>query len=291
MRSLNKFSILICALLVFTTACNKETVSTVGPSDVTTTTLSMSEVGRQQLEASLKTWNIALKTLATMKDYKVVDVLDSESKRANLIQELTYPSAVVAYGNVSDPQNVKLQNIAALLSQNPASAELLKTAIGKQIRVGDKVAEITWTKPDGNFTTKCIVNESGIVWDNILYNVQVVLPAVEAIEDVLSAVKTYNWAQQTNWIWGSRRGEMGYMMRINYAGTSVLTTNVETWANMNGGTAFNKGLVTQSEGAQGIAKVALGMATPVMTLNFNANDFAVNGIGADVLNVQKELHP
>jgi hypothetical protein len=40
-----------------------------------------------------------------------------------------------------------------------------------------------------------------------------------------------------------------------------------------------------------MAKIALGLATPMSILEFNENDFAVKGVGAKVFNIIKTLYP
>jgi hypothetical protein len=267
MRNFIKFSALGCALLFCTTACQKENI------DIPVTPIDP-EIVKHQLELSTKNWNDRLSTVATLKSYKDIDVLDSEAKRTALIDELVAPSAMAAYGDVSAVQTVHLDQLSNLFANNP---------------------DATVAKGEHPFTTKCIVNQTGIVWDNILHGVYMGQPEIEStsVERVTlnSAVTNYQWSQAVNWIWGATRGNMGYRMRINYTDEIVTSTIVDAFSGMNSGTAFNQSSVIIPQGTQGMAKIALGLATPMSILEFNENDFAVKGVGAKVFNIRKTLYP
>jgi hypothetical protein len=236
-----------------------------------------------------------MSAVATLKSYKDVDVLDTEAKRTALIDELVSPLAIAAYGDVSEVQTVHLEQLSNLFANNLDATATLKAAIGKQIHIGDKVMEITWAKGEHRFVTKCIVNQTGIVWDNILHGVYMGQSAIEStsIERVTlnSAVTNYHWSQSVNWIWGAKRGQMDYTMRIHYTDEIVTATTVDASAGMNSGTAFNQSRVIIPQGTQGAAKIALGLATPTTFLKFDENTFSVNGVGTKVFNITKTLYP
>jgi hypothetical protein len=288
MRNFIKFPALGCVLIFGMTACNKQIIDTpVTPIDT--------EIVKHQLELSTKNWNERMGSVVMLKSYKDVDVIDTEAKRTALIDELVSPLAFAAHGDVLEAQTVRLEQLSNLFVNNPDAIAALKTAIGNQIHVGDKVMEITWAKGEHPFTTKCIVNQTGIVWDNILHGVYMGQPATEftSIERVTptSAVKNYQWNQSVNWIWGAKRGQMDYTMRIHYTDEIVTSTTVDASAGMNSGTTFKQSSVIFSQGTQGTAKIALGLATPTTVLTFDENTFAVNGVGTKVFNITKTLYP
>jgi hypothetical protein len=289
MRNLLKFSAFSCALLVFTTACDKkEVVTPVTPVDT--------EIVKHQLERSLKNWNDHLGALVTLKSYKEIEGVSTEATRTALIEELTAPTAVVASGDVLDAQTIRVSQLSTLFASNPEAASLFKAEVSKQIHVGDKVMEMTWQRGENAYTTKCVANnQAGIVWDNILYGVYMGNAPIESTSiervDINSASKKYDWSQSLSWIWGDKRGQMDYSMRINYTNEIVTGTTVDAHSGMNSGTALNKSTVVYAQGTQGMAKIALGLATPMSFLKFDENAFAVNGVGTKVLNIRKTLYP
>jgi hypothetical protein len=289
MRNIVKISIFSCVLLGLTTACNKESVDTpVTPIDT--------EMVKNQLGRSLKNWNDHLATVATFKSYKEVEEISTEAQLTTIIDELTAPSAIAAYGDVLDAQTIRLDQLSNLLP-NEEALTLLKTEIQKQIHVGDKIMEITWAKGEQPFTTKCIVNKTGIVWDNILYGVYIGQSPIEATSteriNTNSAAKKYDWSQSVYWVWGDKRGQMDYSMYISYNPTNSIVTStvVETHSSMNSGTSFHKNTIIFDQGTHGMAKIALGLATPMTALKFNENDFAVTGSATNVFNIRKTLYP
>ncbi len=294
MRKIIKLAACSLALFAFATACTKEDVGTTSTVSVETPAIPVTEVARQQLDASKEGWNAHMNPKSNMKHYKVVNVIRTENERVQLISELMYSSSMMAVGNVSNPNTVQIETVATLFKNEPANSPLLKdlqALMNTRIQVGDKVAEITWVKGANEFTTKCVLNESGIVWDNILYGVHVTPAPVEETQNILAAVKIYRFVQPIHWIWGEKRGEMGYAMRINYSDNGVLLTNIETWATMKLGSVLYKDAVKQNDGAQGVAKIAMGIATPMTQLSFDETAFTVNGNGANTLNLEKVLVP
>ncbi|MEN9610362.1 MAG: hypothetical protein RLZZ628_1176 [Bacteroidota bacterium] len=289
MRNFLKFSAFGCALLALTTACNKkeEVVIPVTPVDT--------EIVKHQLDRSLKNWNDHLSALITLKSYKELDDLSTEAKRTALIEELTAPTAVVASGDVLDVQSIRVNQLANLFANNPDAASLFKAEVSKQIHVGDKVMELTWQRGDNSYTTKCVTNKTGIAWDNVLYGVYMGDAAIESTAtehiNTNSAAKKYEWNQSVNWIWGDKRGQMGYSMRITNTNGIVTSTVVDAGASMNSGTAFNKSVVVFDQGTQGTAKISLGLATPTAFLKFDDTASTVNGAGSKVLNTIKILYP
>ncbi len=288
MRTFLNFSTLSCVLILCTTACNKESI------DTSATPIDPNLV-KNQLDLSMKNWNDRLTTIATIKSYKEVDVLDTEAKRTALIDELVLPSAIAAYGDILDAQTVHLEPLSILFANNADATSALKAAIAKQITLGDKVMEITWSKNEQPFVTKCIVNKTGIVWDNVLHGVYMGEAAIESTNSERinsnTSVRNYEWSQSVNWIWGAKRGQMGYKMGIHHTNSIVTSTTVDAYAGMNSGTSFKQSVVLFPQGTQGTARIALGLATPTTALQFDESAFSVNGTGTKVFNTMKVLYP
>jgi hypothetical protein len=242
----------------------------------------------------MKNWNDHLSAVATIKSFKDVETIDSDTKLAAMIETLTAPTEIVASGDVLQAQSVKLGTLSQI-SNNSNAAQRLKTEISKQIHVGDKVMEISWLKGETPFVTKCIVNETGIVWDNVLYGVYMGQPAIETTTtnrvNVNTEEKRHYWSQAVNWIWGDKRGQMDYTMRISHTNGLVTSTVIDANSSMNSGTAFHKSAIVFEQGTHGMAKIAMGLTTPTAVLSFDENGFVVNGAGTQVLNTLKTLYP
>lgn len=288
MRNYLNFSVLTCLLIGLTTSCKKENIDTpITPVDT--------EIVKRHLDLSTKNWNDHLSSLAIFKNYKEIEPISTEAQRTALIAELIAPSAIAASGDVLEAQTVRLEPLSTLFANNPTATDLFKTVLEKQIQVGDKIMEITWSKGERPFTTKCIVNEKGIVWDNILYGVYMGQAAYESTtterEDAQSYVENYQWNQSANWIWGLKRGQMDYTMRIHVTNELVTATTLKAQAYMSSGTSFQQSAILFPQGTQGTAQISLGLATPTAFLKYDENALAVSGVNTQVLNIRKTLYP
>ncbi|WP_099766696.1 hypothetical protein [Chryseobacterium sp. 52] len=206
-----------------------------------------------------------------------------------------------AEGNILAPETVKVGKIGVLFSGDQLSEAQkgLKEAASEQIKPGTDVLEISWNYKGEQFTSLCFYNESGIIWDNVFAGLVMMntrgnseVSPIDAQAKVASKWFKEWWT--ANWLWGSKRGEIGYQITIYYSGSTVSNVDVSDWGNISLGKAKSESKVIKKTGAYGQCRYALGLCTPVGSLSFNTSNFSVSfsGLGSNVVsNGTKSLYP
>lgn len=102
-----------------------------------------------------------------------VDVLGkiSTMKGLEITQNLiSQKDNFIAFGNIKDPESVKIGKMENLHSGEELSIAQtgLKDVVTQEIKIDTNILEITWNNKGQEFTTLCLYNNSGIIWDNIL---------------------------------------------------------------------------------------------------------------------------
>ncbi|UWX62265.1 hypothetical protein N0B40_08225 [Chryseobacterium oranimense] len=206
-----------------------------------------------------------------------------------------------AEGNILEPETVKVGKIGSLFSGDQLSEAQkgLKETSSEQIRTGTEVLEISWNYKGEQFTSLCFYNESGIIWDNVLAGLVMMdtrgnseTSPIDSQAKVAS--KWYKQWWTANWLWGSKRGEIGYQITIYYSGSTVSNVDVSDWGNISLGKAKSESKVTKRTGAYGQCRYALGLCTPTGSLSFNSSNFSVSfsGLGSNIVsNGTKSLYP
>jgi len=206
-----------------------------------------------------------------------------------------------AEGNILEPETVKVGKIGSLFSGDQLSEAQkgLKEAASEQIKTGTEVLEISWNYRGAQFTSLCFYNESGIIWDNVFAGLVMMdtrgnseTSPIDSQAKVAS--KWYKQWWTANWLWGSKRGEIGYQITIYYSGSTVSNVDVSDWGNISLGKAKSESKVTKRTGAYGQCRYALGLCTPTGSLSFNSSNFSVSfsGLGSNIVsNGTKSLYP
>lgn len=207
----------------------------------------------------------------------------------------------IAVGNLLDLSTVKLGRIGDLYTGDDLGTAQtgLKEMVTDEIKTGTSVMEIIWSNKNGRFTTLCFYNDSGIIWDNVLGGL-IMMDTRSSFEDSnagATAKVVSKWYKEwwtASWLWGSKRGEMGYQITIYYSGSSVSNADVNDWANISLGKAKSESKIVKRTGAYGQCQYALGLCTPTGSLSFNASKFSVSfsGLGSNMVsNGYKSLYP
>ncbi len=207
----------------------------------------------------------------------------------------------IAMGNIMEPSSVKIGKISDLYSGDDLilAQKGLKETVTDEIKTGTNVMEVTWNSKAGKFTTLCFYNDSGIIWDNVFGGlVMMDTRGQTEISDTNQASKVVSkWYKEwwtANWLWGSKRGEIGYQITIYYTGSSVSNADVNDWGNISLGKAKSESKILRRTGAFGQCQYALGLCTPTGSLSFNASKFSVSfsGLGSNIVaNGTKSLYP
>lgn len=264
------------------------------------TSQKLPEAVQNQLNESKKNLEKYLKNDLQITGITVLGKL-STAKSVTLSHDLiSDQSSMISFGNIIEPTTVRTERIGKLNSEELTTAqEGLKSMAFSEIKTDSEVLEITWNHKGENFTTLCFYNDSGIIWDNVLGGLVMMNIRGNSEESSHNAqAKVYSkWYKQwwtADWIWGSKRGEMGYKITIYYSGSTVSNTDVEDWANITLGKAKSESKVSKNSGAYGQCKFALGLCTPTGSLSFNSTNFSVSfsGLGSNMVhNGTKSLYP
>lgn len=281
------------------TAAQKVSVADLKREIAPASTQSLPENVQVQLDDSKKNLEKYVKDGLQISGVTALGTLSTE-KSVSIAQNLiTDQESFISSGNILAPETVQVSKLGNLSSQELSTAqEGLKEIAQKEIKTNVHVLEITWNNKGENFTSLCFYNDSGIIWDNVLGGlVMMDTRGTSEVSDPAQAKVSYKWYKQwwtADWIWGTKRGEMGYKITIYYSGSTVSNTDVEDWANISLGKAKSESKVTKNSGAYGKCAFALGLCTPTGSLSFNSTNFTVSfsGLGSNIVhNGTKSLYP
>ncbi|AZA83071.1 hypothetical protein C1637_20015 [Chryseobacterium lactis] len=207
----------------------------------------------------------------------------------------------IAFGNIMDPSTVKIGKIGNLYTEDDLTTAQkgLAETITEEIKPGTNVMEVSWNGKNGAFTTLCFYNDSGIIWDNIFGGLVMMdtRGATQTSDEGQAAKVASKWYKEwwtAKWLWGSKRGEIGYQITIYYTGSSVSNADVSDWGNISLGKAKSESKILRRTGAYGQCQYALGLCTPTGSLSFNSSNFSVSfsGLGSNIVsNGTKSLYP
>lgn len=283
----------------------QENVSTTSAADLkrelTPSSQSIPDAVQNQLNDTRKNLETQLKNDLQITKITVLGKINSP-KGISVSQDIVSDKAgTIAYGNIMDVSSVKIGKMENLYSGEDLSAAQkgLKEAIAQEVKTGTEVMEITWSYKGGSFTSLCFYNNTGIIWDNIMGGLIMMdtRSINEESSDSTNAKVASKWYKQwwtANWLWGSKRGEIGYKITIYYSGSTVSNVDVSDWGNISLGKAKSESKVIKKTGAYGQCRYALGLCTPVGSLSFNSTNFSVSfsGLGSNIVsNGTKSLYP
>lgn len=255
-----------------------------------------------QLDESQKSLEKYLKSDLQISGVNVIGKISTQKGVEISKSLITDKDQFIASGNVTEASSVKMGRIGDVYTGDDLTLAQngLKEMATEEIKTGLNVMEIIWTSKTGKFTTLCFYNDSGIVWDNVLGGL-VIMDIRGATEDSSSgqaaarvASKWYKQWWTASWLWGSKRGEMGYQITVYYTGSTVSNTDVNDWAYISLGKAKSESKITKRTGAYGQCRYALGLCTPTGSLSFNSSNFSVSfsGLGSNIVNNGvKSLYP
>lgn len=253
-----------------------------------------------QLEAVRKNLNKYMGQSLKLVDYKIISRPNKIDLNTTL-DLIANPNSIVAYGNIVVPNTVKIGPMHTLVpSRIEEGISIMKEHASKTIQEDDLSMELTWVFKEKEIKTIAFYNEEGISWDNLMIGLIMMDTKPTKIENVDDNTKSATMTTSKEgrwdgaWIWGSRRGSMYYRLTITHDGTTVFNTTISDGAWMTIGTATSHSIVTKRTGAFGEGKYALGMATPIASLIFDAAAFkvSVSGIGSNIVqNGTADLFP
>lgn len=306
------FKVFALAMVLSLTSCQNETTEVLqentakkeSVSDLkkvlTPSSQTLPDIVQTQLNDSKKNLEQYLKNDLQITGVSVLGKL-SDANGISISQNLiSDKNTYVAFGNITDPASVKIGKMTNFNSGDELSVaqQSLKDVITQEVKPNTEVLEITWNHKGEQFTSLCFYNTNGIIWDNVLGGLLMMDRGsnVEASNDNQAKVlsKWYKEWWTAKWLWGSKRGEIGYKITIYYNGSTVSNTDVSDWGNISLGKAKSESKILKRTGAYGQCRYALGLCTPTGSLSFNSSNFTVSfsGLGSNIVsNGTKSLYP
>ncbi|TGE25026.1 hypothetical protein E5K00_07455 [Hymenobacter aquaticus] len=176
-------------------------------------------------------------------------------------------------------------------SVNEAQAGI-NAYLSKSLQAGLGQVELTWERDGQRFTSLCLYNEKGLVYDNMLANLFTLKD--QRTSDVASEQAKVTTTPFTatavdfdiEWIWGSQRGHITVKHTILYGGGKI-TTNSGTataWMSAGSAQARQQRYVLRTTYAQ--LTWAYGWATPTASFSFSYSgspvkiNASVSGVGS-----------
>lgn len=311
---LNKFNLMLALIALTFASCEKESIESTPMKDQTTQSFENLKVillqptSQQLPEAVQEQINSTKANLLSYTDKSIeilgVTVLGTikTNEALNLSKEILISSeSVVASGDITEPSSI----VAGKLKELYSGDELLEIqksiadVATSEIKIDDQIIEISWSIKNKKVKSLCFYRADGIVWDNVLGGL--IIMGKQQIEDsvqydsqlrIASKWRSLTWT--ADWLWGSKRGEMGAKITIYYSGSTVTNTDRSDWGYISLGKAKSESKTTKNSGSYGKIQYALGLCTPVGSLSFNHSNFTVSfsGLGSNkVANGTISLYP
>lgn len=268
--------------------------------ELTPSSLSIPEAVQTQLNDSRQNIEKYLRDNLQITGVSVLGQLSTEKGISISKDLISNKGSYIASGNITDPESVKIGKIGSINSAEDLSETQkgLTDLVAQEVKTNTGVLEITWNHKGEQFSTLCFYNSNGIIWDNVLGGLIMMDrgSTIETSKDTQAKVAS-KWFKEwwtAKWLWGSKRGEIGYQITIYYNGSTVSNADVSDWGNISLGKAKSESKILKRTGAYGQCRYALGLCTPTGSLSFNSNNFTVSfsGLGSNIVsNGTKSLYP
>ncbi len=281
------------------TSCDKDSEEDQPIEKVAETVGELPEKVIEQLDF-IKT-NLASKTGDQFKLLEYSMTKDENVDSGDKASLKTIDSETIAFGNIAEPNSIIFGSIDEVSPNNQVAKKSVDNYKSDLIKSTDQTIELRWEAKGKILKSICYYNNNGIVWDNVIFGLVDMDPKgldvneetqVGAKNAVLSKSEGLKW--NIKWIWGGKRGEIGYRITIFYSNKTVSSTDRSDWGWMTAGSAKSESKITKNSGTHGKIQYALGWATPTASVSFDKNSFkvSVSGVGSKgVQNGTDTLYP
>jgi hypothetical protein len=248
------------------------------------------EVVIQQIEAArtaLADHSLPLSILSYQSDLP----LNSDSDVTALEGSIADDQATVPQFDGRNTSSLSLRTVSELTNVRGN----LEQMVFPLLKAGQKTLDITWSRSDGSeFHTKCVYDENGVVYDNVLSNLAFVEAAPPPVKKLaIEPQQTYAFTARAldytiTWIWGSTRGKITVDHTIIWNGSNhIYTQNGSADAWMTLGSAQAQTHNTQLDPSR-YAVMAYGYAWATPTASFKISydgghakfDVSLSGVGS-----------
>ncbi|PJJ59870.1 hypothetical protein [Hymenobacter chitinivorans] len=168
----------------------------------------------------------------------------------------------------------------------------ISTYLDKVVQPGQGQVELVWERDGQRFTSLCLYNDRGLVYDNILANLFTVEDqladgaATEQAKVTTSAFTATVLSFDIKWIWGGQRGHITVQHSILYASGKISTNSGSTSAWMSVGSAEARQRRYSLHSTYAQLTWAYGWATPTGSFSFSYDgspvkiSASVSGVGS-----------
>ncbi len=284
----------IAMATVFLSSCEKDYVK-VNPNE------NLNETTLDQLKSSQQRWNEQFSEKITLLNYKYVGTIENEQDKQEVLKNIADEAKIIASGELDQPESVKVE----MLDENSAKTTIIKDNLRKyikdEIEISNKVIALNWDKNGKQFTTYCIANKEGIVWDNLLGGVLAVDTDGKEENGTISnsnkmGSRYYTWYSYNLPIksfWGGSAGNLGYKITVYHNdGKTVNKTATESWAKFKYGRSVAKSWASINSGRDyGKIQYALAVGNQDAWVGILDRKADARGLYTKVKNGTKILYP
>ncbi len=214
------FSLLmVFGVSVFLTSCEQDAII---PGTDESVDGVLPRLAQEQLDLSIANWNELFGYSVKAVSYEVIGEAISASKAETLISEITATSNYIPTGDFQNPSTITVKKFEDMADTEITSR--IGDLVTERIKPGQTEVKIKWTLNGEPFYSTAIVDETGIVYDNMIFSTVIIDneegPAEHANtppEDAEVPGMERGWEYEgwkrrvwkAKWLWGSTRGK-GY---------------------------------------------------------------------------------
>lgn len=306
---LSRMAIALLCTTLFFTSCKKDKVNPA----IETPAGEISKIAKMQLDSAFANWSKTFNQ-ADVKpvSYAYKGQLINDAGRQEIIKQIISGNSYVSQYNGIEKQSLQVKQLSAVKDEKVTTgmgddattqtvASSLNSALDTLVKVGQAYAEIHWKGNGKEFTSICVFNAQGIVYDNMLSNIILVednstganlSDQPEAKETMAaagaSATRTYTVVNLTiKGLWPlTHRGWIKVTHAIHYKDGKIFANSCTANGSMTLGSADAKAQNFKRTNGYSQITWAYGWATPTASFKIGFNkgsgkfEASVSGIGS-----------
>ncbi|GAA0562883.1 hypothetical protein GCM10009415_51220 [Chitinophaga japonensis] len=234
---------------------------------------------RAQLDSTISNWNKHAVVDIRLTGYRFLETPVSAQQLSDVRKQLMDGNNLVPYFDGEHASSFRLSSISerneeSLRTAGEQDGLSLRAQLGQALdtllRAGQGQVELQWTSQGRRFTTLCVYNEQGLVYDHMLANLFLVEDETESEDANLRKTYTATVRNITiKWIWGSTRGKVIIKHSILVDGGRITSNWGSSEAWMSAGSAAAKKNSYKRYNTYAQLTWAYGWATPTASFKFS----------------------
>ncbi|WP_143306159.1 hypothetical protein [Chitinophaga vietnamensis] len=294
------------ALSLLFTACNKKDLTPPLHPDTSTQRI------KEQLDSVVSVWNPRATVDLKLKGYTLQGTDITSGNIADIKRQLSNGNNIVPYFDGQNVSSFKLntlhQSIALQRAAEPAALNKLdqdadsrfSRTINSIVLPGQHIATLQWEAQGQTFTSLCIYDDKGLVYDHVLANMFLASDSTKPEGDELTRLSDQQGRAQSlqsytaqvvdvtiKWIWGSTRGKVRvyHSILVDWSNRSIVSNWGSSDNYMSIGSADSRQSDYGNHRTYALLSWAYGWATPTASFSFShdgSNKWSVSlsGVGS-----------